>query len=289
MQAHTHTVLEAAECNPYLRVAMIQPFVMEGDELRIAYDHRLFLILEGEGELVLRDERHALRPNSLMCFPPGVEYCFVGKMKVIVFNFDVTRARTDRPQPMMPLPRYLYREDMVFDPTKVQGLEHLVLLYADEEMRERIEEITHRYLQGDSVRDAFCSAALKLLLVQILLTQSERHKDAQTLLAERIQSYLRTNAAELKGNGELAEIFGYHPIYLASLYKQKMGKTLHQALLEEKLRLAEQWLLLTNRSVEEIALEAGFSSHNHFCTAFKKRYGTSPLNYRARRNQIIEE
>ena len=56
MQERTHTVLEAAECNPYLRVAMIQPFVMEGDELRIAYDHRLFLILEGEGELILRNE-----------------------------------------------------------------------------------------------------------------------------------------------------------------------------------------------------------------------------------------
>ena len=66
------------------------------------------------------------------------------------------------------------------------------------------------------------------------------------------------------------------PIYLCAVFKQKTGKTLHQVVLEEKLLLAEHWLCLTNRSVEEIAFEVGFSSRNHFCTAFKKRFGYPP-------------
>ena len=255
--------MELLACNPFLRVAMVQPFVMEGDELRFAYDYRLFLVLEGNGTFVMADGAHPIGKNTLLCFPHGVGYHFVGKMKVIVFNFDMTQYGAKRKEPRMPLPTRLFCKEEVFDETVADGFEHPMLFYADEEMKDRIWEITNTYLSSGEYRDVLCSAMLKQLLAQILLRKHEP-KDAQTELTERILCYIRTNAAQIKDNGTLAEEFGYHPIYLSNVFKQKTGQTLHQAILEEKMRLAGQWLLLTNRSVEEIALEVGFSSRNHF-------------------------
>lgn len=39
----------------------------------------------------------------------------------------------------------------------------------------------------------------------------------------------------------------------------------------------------TNASITDIAFEAGFSSSQHFATAFRKQYGCTPRTCRARK------
>lgn len=272
--------MQISECNPFLRAAMIQPSVLEGNEPRIAYDHRIFYLLEGSGSVILNQTAYPLREDHLLCFGMDTEYYFVGKLKVIVLNFDLTRTHAHQKEALTPVSREEYDDSLVFDRTRLEGISDLLIMKGDTHLRESLLELVDVFLSGDTYSDAQCSAMLKRILVN-LLQRKENSNNERTTLTKRIHSYIRANAADISGNIDLGEHFGYHPIYLASLFKQETGKTLHSAILEEKLRLACRWLAQTDRSVEEIAFATGFSSRNHFCTAFKKHYQKTPLEYRS--------
>ena len=88
--------MKLQDCNPFLRAAELQPAVLEGQGARMAYDHRLFYILKGEGVLVLEGTELPLSPDTLLFFRPGVGYHFRGKMRVAVLNFDISRSCSRR-------------------------------------------------------------------------------------------------------------------------------------------------------------------------------------------------
>ena len=124
------------------------------------------------------------------------------------------------------------------------------------------------------------SALLKRLLAELLYEESNEGDGADRLIA-RVRQHIRLYASEITGNEALGQAFGYHPVYLATLFRQKTGETLHHAILAERIALAKQWLTRTDHSIEEIAADTGFSSRSHFCTAFKSFTGISPRRYRA--------
>jgi AraC-like DNA-binding protein/mannose-6-phosphate isomerase-like protein (cupin superfamily) len=272
-------IMKLSECNPFLRTAQIQPAVLEGTSPRMAYDHRIFLILEGEGFIYISGITHPLRKNSLICFPPEKEYYFRGKMKVAVLNFDLTRAFQNQRKPLTPVPRESYDFASRFDMTMADGLESPVLLLTDEIERTAILRIISAFVSNSPYSDARTSADLKMLLAEILDSQT-KDNGLENRLVEKILLYVRSNAAEIQSNAMLGNALGYHPNYIASVVRKKTGKSLHRILVEERIRLACRYLRSTDHSVEEIAYETGFSSRNHFCTTFRRITGTSPLSYR---------
>ena len=100
------------------------------------------------------------------------------------------------------------------------------------------------------------------------------------MLCENVRRYLRIYISQIRGNEDVAGHFGYHPVYLSQLYRQVTGTTLYRAILSERVRLAETWLLYTDQSMDEIAFGVGFQTRSHFCTFFKQQTGLSPARYR---------
>ena len=280
--------MQICECNPFVRAAEIQPAVLEGSSPRIAYDHRIFLILEGSGAILMENREIPLREHSFIFIPPDIEYYFRGKMKVIVLNFDMTRTFQNQRKPLTPVPREIFDEARRFDRTLLEGFCDTMIFSADELECDTVKQITAAFVSKRPMADAITSALLKKLLAEILDKQTAA-RDPGMQLVERIVLYIRGNVADIKSNDQVARAFGYHPIYLSSLVKEKTGKTLHCVILEERVRLACRFLRFTDSSVEEIAFDTGFSSRNHFCTTFKRIVGDSPLIYRGKRNALSED
>lgn len=268
------------DCNPYLRAAQIQPAVLEGEGARIAYDHRLFYILAGEGTLVLEDRTLPLSPDTLLLWPYGVGYHFRGQLRVVVLNFDLTRAAAHRTVPVCPPPASEFDRTLLFDTALLDELDEPLICPGGTHLREDILELVNTFSRHDPLADAITSALLKRLLAKLLRARAHT-PDPTDELIERVRRYVHLYAAEISGNEAVGQAFGYHPVYLAALFKEKTGGTLHRAILDERIALAKQWLTRTNRSIEEIAEDTGFSSRSHFCTAFKKITGISPRRYRA--------
>lgn len=83
----------------------------------------------------------------------------------------------------------------------------------------------------------------------------------------------------------LAEKFNYSRSHICRIFKHHTGKTFTDFLNTLRLSKATELLVYYNYSVQDIASKTGFQSIEHFHRLFKKRFGTSPLQYRILHNK----
>jgi AraC family transcriptional regulator len=62
---------------------------------------------------------------------------------------------------------------------------------------------------------------------------------------------------------DLAQLLGTSQFHFSTLFKQAIGVSPYQYLLQQRIERAKQLLKQTERSILEIALECGFNSHSH--------------------------
>lgn len=81
---------------------------------------------------------------------------------------------------------------------------------------------------------------------------------------------------------ELAEELKVSAEHLSTLFRKTEGICIKDYIMKEKVLLAENLLIYSEYSIEQIGLYLGFSSQSHFGTIFKKYEGMTPKQYRDR-------
>lgn len=79
---------------------------------------------------------------------------------------------------------------------------------------------------------------------------------------------------------EIARELNTTPAYLSTIFKKETEMTIHEFVVEEKLRMAENLLLYSTYTIDEIANFLAFSSQSHFGNVFKRKYKITPNKYR---------
>lgn len=279
--------MEVHRIDPYVRAAMIQPAVLEGAGFRKAFDHRLFLVLAGSGMLITECGEYRISQDSIMIFPPGFGYCFRGKMRMLVLNFDMTRVSEQCTVPVCPPPAENFDPRSIFDAMTTERLPVPFVSKADEKISGELTELVGCYDQKNNISDALCSSGIKHIIA-LLLKNADGDVSGRAL-SERVKEYIRLNAPQIASNEHIARHFGYHPVYLAAVFRRETGESLHTAVLSARVTCAARWLTAENCSIDEIAYSAGFSSRSHFCTVFREKTGMTPGAYRkAVRNHADE-
>ena len=80
---------------------------------------------------------------------------------------------------------------------------------------------------------------------------------------------------------EIASMVGTNECTLKKAFKHEFGTTVFQFLFDYRMRLAVLYLLDSDMTVNDIGIKLGYDYQSHFCTAFKRKYGVSPMEYRA--------
>jgi AraC family transcriptional regulator len=75
---------------------------------------------------------------------------------------------------------------------------------------------------------------------------------------------------------ELSAIAQLSPYHFLRLFKQRMGITPHQYILQQRIERAKYLLQHSNLSIAEIAVRTGFSDQSHLTRCFKRRFGVTP-------------
>ncbi|NJM26397.1 MAG: helix-turn-helix transcriptional regulator [Bacteroidia bacterium] len=98
-----------------------------------------------------------------------------------------------------------------------------------------------------------------------------------------LKNYLDTSFTDSHSLGSLCRLFGLNEFKLKQGFKATFGTTVFDYIHDLKMKHA--WHLLTEegRLVNEVSGKIGYRNPNHFSTAFKKRFGISPMMVRQRR------
>jgi AraC-like DNA-binding protein len=272
------------EINPFLRYAAIQTYVISQAPFACSYDYRIFYILSGDTHIVFEEATRSLPEGSLIYIRPGVPYYFEEKVKVIVFNFDMTREHADDTKPRHPGRLPTFDPAMIIENDPPAELSETVLVENAFDLEPLLKECVTNFMFPTPLSDAVTSSILKRLLCHI--AQSERTvKNPSEALAHEIMLHIKKNYDKELSNSLISAEFGYHSYHLNKLFKDNMGTTIHQALINERVSIAKHLLRTTMLSIEDVAREVGFAERAQFCTVFKKHTGKTPGAYRgAKRN-----
>jgi AraC-like DNA-binding protein len=86
---------------------------------------------------------------------------------------------------------------------------------------------------------------------------------------------------------EVAREAAMSPFHFIRQFSAVFGETPHQSRIRSRLDRARLLLVSGDRSVTDICMEVGFSSHGSFSTLFARRVGVSPSEYRRRARSMV--
>lgn len=83
---------------------------------------------------------------------------------------------------------------------------------------------------------------------------------------------------------DIADACGLNRSYFGKIFKEAIGKSPQDFLLNYRMIKAAELLKLTKLSVGDISIAVGYDNQMHFSRAFKNIYGVSPKRWRAEKN-----
>ena len=101
-------------------------------------------------------------------------------------------------------------------------------------------------------------------------------------------NYLQANYHNAKIN-DVAQKIGINRSYLTSIFRQQMGISPQEYLMQYRMDKAREILLESDISVQEIALRVGYDNALTFSKIFKSYYGLSPAYYRQEKREAREK
>lgn len=140
-----------------------------------------------------------------------------------------------------------------------------------------VDELSLKLL-ATVMRSAYLSRRIPLPRRRVPTARS--HRD----LAERTRLMLAACFAESLGLEEIARAVHSSPFQLARVFHHETGLSLHQYRTRLRLRSALNRLADSKTDLSMLALDLGFSSHSHFTDTFRRAFGTTPSECRARSN-----
>ncbi|MGL4612280.1 MAG: helix-turn-helix domain-containing protein [Trueperaceae bacterium] len=108
------------------------------------------------------------------------------------------------------------------------------------------------------------------------------YKQRQESKAAQLAEFISEHYGEPLRLRDVAKVANLNDSYAATLFKDTFSMTILEYLTQHRVAHAQRLLITTDKSVLEIAFDAGFGSSSQFYAAFTKACGQTPLAYRKR-------
>jgi AraC family transcriptional regulator len=98
----------------------------------------------------------------------------------------------------------------------------------------------------------------------------------------QISDYIQAHLDQEIKLADLADVARISQFHFSRLFKQSMGISPHQYLVQQRVERAKELLKSSQLAIAEIALQCGFNSQSHLGKSFKEMTGLTPSEYRKR-------
>jgi AraC-like DNA-binding protein len=133
----------------------------------------------------------------------------------------------------------------------------------------------------------YLESVVTAILGQIIYrrsTLSQRFKRPPEFLEPKLLKdaldYIRANVSQSLSLSDIATVIGFSPYHFARAFKATARISPYQYVLQCRVELAQQLLQDRERSLAEVAIEAGFGNQSHMTTVFRRVLQTTPKQYR---------
>ena len=271
--------MNLTELNPFIRFAGEFEYNSEGISVK-AKDCRLFYIIDGSGELIVKKQHLSLKRDTVVYLPSESIYIFKtsGTLKLISLNFDLTYENAD--------PREIYRPvpcDFEIDTCTSDSVDSPFDGYAlyenSSEALHELKSILSEFEDSKIYYREISSGMLKRLLLKLMRRDAITYNKSKNVI-EEIILYISQNYTSELTNSSLATKFGYHEYHLNRLFFKYTGQTIHKYVINKRISEAKKLILGSELPLSEIAERVGFNNYSFFSSYFKKDCGVSPLEFR---------
>lgn len=145
----------------------------------------------------------------------------------------------------------------------------------------RMGEIAAEALRRRMEKPDAPADARRVSSVAVFERRSTRALAPAVALVERGLDYIRGNVARGVGVSDVVAHLGVSPSLANLRFRQVAGKSVREALVEERLEQVKKKLRETELPVERVVRACGFRSAKHAMRLFKERFGTTMRAWRA--------
>jgi AraC-like DNA-binding protein len=100
------------------------------------------------------------------------------------------------------------------------------------------------------------------------------------LRLDQARRYVDEHCLENISLKDAAKVGGFSPSRFSRLFRRSVGTGFGDYLLRRRLEHAKHLLLHSQLPIQQVAVEAGFSSLSYFSQAFKRALGLNPTDFR---------
>ena len=240
-----------------------------------ARNHYLFhYILSGTGTLMADDSKGVTQTYSIKSM-----------QGFMIFPNQITTYVADKQLPW----EYVWLE---FDGLRVKSLLDTIGLSLDKQVyharNKRLrEDMANEMLYISRHKDEspfHLIGHLYLFLDYLLRSAADEQLEHGSKLREfyihEALTYIEHNFQNEITIEDIAGVCGLNRTYFGKIFKEALGKTPQEFLLNYRMLKAAELLKLTSLSIGDVGLAVGYANQMHFSRAFKNNYGISPREWR---------
>ena len=241
--------------------------------------YEISLCESGKAQHLCNGQRFSIQKGDIIIIPPGVRHCPIGMQhmlkpykRIILFINPFFIEKSFSMWPYYEKHRELFDQPRHF---QTLGTPH-------EKLWKYFNMAALESNTQNPYSDSFLCGITTCLLTKFMKatdTTLEPSLKAEKQLLENIVLYTEEHLSEKIVLNDIAEYFNVSKSYVTKLFRNSMGCSFHEFLIQTRLDETKN-LLQRDISLDMIAELTGFGDYSNFYRTFKKEYGMTPSEYR---------